>query len=359
MRQGILISVFIIILPFSAVSAADVLPVPVVAYSGDTSVMLGGALFIFPDSENGQRRDSIRFLGIYTLKNQMITSAGYRKFFADGFLYNSGSAGYVNFPNDFYGIGPGTPGSNREEYTPVTVPVRQSLMFKVLPYTYAGPFYTFIYADIRDTTKGGLLEQDPVPDAGGGIVSMPGLTVEYDTRNDEFYPSEGAFFEGAVMANSVSMGATSESQKAELDYRHFFNLYHHDYILGVQANVVYQRGEVPLVLLESVGGASLVRGYDGGRYLDKSRYGVQGEFRHPYRFLEKYGILRRFSGTVFGGLGSVADTPFDFQRKYAYWAAGMGLRFRISNGNRIHVRADYAVNRYGESFFYFNFTEAF
>ena len=69
-------------------------------------------------------------------------------------------------------------------------------------------------------------------------------------------------------------------------------------------------------------------------------------------------LFWRFAGTVFTGLGQIAPDLDDFDDDNLLWSAGFGLRFRLTEQNRMNYRADAAWGRDGFEF-YFSLTEAF
>ena len=93
-----------------------------------------------------------------------------------------------------------------------------------------------------------------------------------------------------------------------------------------------------------------VRGYERGRYRDDMH--VAGEFEVRQQ------LFWRFAGTAFTGLGQIAPDFSDFDDDNLLWSAGFGLRFRLTEENRMNYRADAAWGRDGFEF-YFSLTEAF
>jgi len=93
-----------------------------------------------------------------------------------------------------------------------------------------------------------------------------------------------------------------------------------------------------------------LRGYERGRYRDKMHAAGELEIRQQ--------LFWRFAGTVFAGLGQVAPAIDDFDDKRLLWSAGLGLRFRLTEQNRMNYRSDIAWGRDGFEF-YFSITEAF
>ncbi len=69
-------------------------------------------------------------------------------------------------------------------------------------------------------------------------------------------------------------------------------------------------------------------------------------------------LIWRLGGAVFAGLGQVAPALDDFDDNRLLWSAGLGLRFRLTEQNRMNYRTDIAWGRNGFEF-YFSITEAF
>jgi hypothetical protein len=69
-------------------------------------------------------------------------------------------------------------------------------------------------------------------------------------------------------------------------------------------------------------------------------------------------LIGRLGGAVFAGLGQVASALDDFDGDRLLWSAGLGLRFRLTEQNRMNYRTDVAWGRDGFEF-YFSITEAF
>lgn len=341
-------------------STVEIIPLPVIAYSGDTSLMLG-AILMFVDTRdtNSNYSDSIQLMGIYTLKNQLTTNAVYTKNFGNGSFYNQGQLGYTYFIDNFYGIGPDSSEDDEELYTYRSIPLEQVVMFRITNELYIGPSYNFLYSEIIKTEDDGTLTNGDITGSDPTVVSMPGIRLAYDTRDNEFYPASGNFLQADLGANTKAMGATQDSQRLILDYRHFFDLYKGEYILGLQDIFTWQHGDVPLLLMDTIGGSEILRGYSGSRYLDKSGYKSQAELRYPLPFHNTFPVLRLFSGTLFAGVGNIAETPLDFKSKNTAFAWGTGLRFRVSQEEKINIRMDMAFNIEGGGDFYINFQEAF
>ena len=118
---------------------------------------------------------------------------------------------------------------------------------------------------------------------------------------------------------------------------------------GVVASRIFGRfmdGDVPFTDLS---GHDL-RGYERGRYRDNMHLAGELEIRQH--------LFWRFAAAAFTGLGQVAPAIDDFSDDKLLWSAGLGLRFRLTEENRMNYRSDVAWGRDGFEF-YFSITEAF
>jgi hemolysin activation/secretion protein len=108
-------------------------------------------------------------------------------------------------------------------------------------------------------------------------------------------------------------------------------------------------GDAPFFLLSTIGGNTDLRGYPSGRYRDRYMYALQSEYR--WQFNDNW----IFTG--FAGFGEVANEFSGFGGKILP-AAGIGVRFVLSQKHKVSLSADFAAGRDGSEF-YFGVGEAF
>ncbi len=96
-----------------------------------------------------------------------------------------------------------------------------------------------------------------------------------------------------------------------------------------------------------------MRGYYLGRYRDKNLLAAQAELRWL-----PFGFSKRWGGTLFGSLGTVAPTISQLQFRQVRWAAGGGVRFLFFQKKDVYLRADLGFTREGTGL-YFSLGEAF
>ncbi|MBN1290582.1 MAG: BamA/TamA family outer membrane protein [Candidatus Latescibacteria bacterium] len=339
-------------------------PFPVIAYSGTTSLMLGAMLFVnFYDVDNPQAEsDSIRMIGAYTLKNQVMAKLHYDKYLFDDAVLNRGRLEYIYFPTEFHGIGTSNSKKDMEEYEYRMVYIDESVLFRLtnsgLPKVWIGPKYAFSNVQYSKLKEDGLLENNVVPGISDTRVSAPGVNFIYDGRDNGSWTTRGNYFETMMSFNTKMLGATQNSASVMLDYRHFWDiadlfsgLPKKNYIFGIHGFYKAQGGDVPLALMSELGGDVILRGY-GNRYQDKCKYAAESEIRYP--------IWKAFSGTVFGGFGDVAEGPVSFNISDTHFAGGLGLRIALAEGDdKINIRLDVAYTREHDVDVCFDVMEAF
>ena len=173
--------------------------------------------------------------------------------------------------------------------------------------------------------------------------------VEFDDRDDQFYPTRGVLVDASASFLSSALGSDSTMQQFELlaTWQHGWSEKKNVVAAALQA--CYARGEVPINHLCIVGGLNGLRGYEPGRYLDRTQVTLQAEYRRR---------LGRFGVTAFAGVAQIAPSPGDLSTEDLLAAAGVGLRFRLTKQFPINYRADVAYGRDGVQA-YFSVGEAF
>jgi len=178
------------------------------------------------------------------------------------------------------------------------------------------------------------------------LVSL-GIEVEYDSRNNEFYPSKGVLMESKIRVSSESIGSDYDFETFLLSYNQYFSLGTND-ILAIRFYGRYTEGDVPFFALSSLGQGSDLRGYTPGRYRDNALLTAQAEYRRQ--------ISNRWAAVAFFGVGGVGPSLGEVDQ--ALPAGGVGVRFVLAEENHVVLRFDAAWGRDDESI-YLSVGEAF
>lgn len=225
------------------------------------------------------------------------------------------------------------------------------LLTRVAPKTYAGLRY--IWGDV--TTA---LDRDPgplgiPPQDLDTTVRAPCVRVQWDSRNNPYYPTRGQFLD--VQCNFAS-SKTGSRIEYERDYQAYWIAYNNyrslskREVLASRAYVQLTGGDAPFYALALYGQNSDLRGYAVGHYIGRTMWDAQVEYRR--KFTKKLGAV------AFAGVGGLADVPSYSSTASFLPNVGVGLRYTLDEVSGLNYRIDYAFGS-GEGALYFAVGEAY
>jgi hypothetical protein len=171
--------------------------------------------------------------------------------------------------------------------------------------------------------------------------------LQHDSRNSEYYPTDGILFEAKVGVCSESFGSDFDFRTYELNYNQYF-AWSANEVFAIRFHGRLAEGDVPFFAMSSLGQGSDLRGYTPGRYRDNALLTVQGEYRRR--------LSKRWYAVAFGGVGGVGPTLLDLGQ--ALPAGGIGVRYVLAEENHVAMRLDAAWGR-DDSALYLSVGEAF
>ena len=187
-------------------------------------MVLSGYIFRL-DKENPDTPPSVAGAGGFYTENDSWGAFAGGKFFTrdDTWRLSAGAfTGRINY--DFYGVGT-DPGDSdfslpfRAEFGGVLI----EAMRKIVPDLYGGLRWTLGHSET--TIRNGLaIPPELRPPAFDADISAPGLLLQYDTRDNNFYPTKGMLADARALFHSPSVGDTFEYQVYELAFRHYPSL---------------------------------------------------------------------------------------------------------------------------------------
>lgn len=326
---------------------------PLVYYLPETSLGfgVGGVVtFRFRSEEPESRPSQFQIGASYTLMDQILLYFPYRLFWNKSKYLTYGELGYYRYIYFFYGIGGETPNSNEEVYS-VTYPrIRNSFLYEFFPDTYIGLRYWYDNFDITEVDSTGLLVDGNIRGSKGGAAGGLGLVVNYDSRDDQFYPSKGIYIEGVVLPHTGFFGSEFSFLKVSADAAWYHSLTKSQ-IMAFNFYGESNIGEVPFYQMALLGGNKRLRGLYEGRYRNNNTIILQAEYR--WRFYKRFGL------TLFYGTGNTFGELHDFNLSLTKHTYGGGLRFRLSKREKVNLRLDVGLSPYGSSNYYVTFSEAF
>ncbi|MFK7806363.1 MAG: BamA/TamA family outer membrane protein [Saprospiraceae bacterium] len=325
---------------------------PIVAFTPETDWIFGGAgslSFRFKGESKESLPSQLLAGGAYTLNKQVLTYLNYQLFYREELYKLYGELGYYIYTYPYFGVGNDLKEDNLETYEASFPRVRINALYLVRPKLYVGIRYLMDNFDIRDTEQNGLLETTKVSGSEGGFLSGLGLVLNYESRDNIFYPTKGRYAELVLLSNSKTLGSDFNFQKYSLDVSTYFsNKRKHVFALNLYGEFTF--GDVPFYQMALFGGTRRMRGYIEGRYRDKQLLILQGEYRIP--------LFWRFGGVLFGGAGRVANNVNDLSFQDLHYNAGAGIRFTLDAKEKLNLRFDVGVGEDGPGY-YLTFGEAF
>jgi outer membrane protein assembly factor BamA len=280
-------------------------------------------------------------------------------FLGNGYWKLTNSATTQRFPRDYYGIGNTTADEQQEEYTYQKHSNRLSLLRWMGNHWYLGGTWESTQTEITEYQPGGLiakyysehgLEMDQ-------NIHGVGIRISRDTSDSPFFPRHGSSTNLSALIYPEEYGADHSFERYSASHRIYLPLGNNG-ALAFEVQGEQTTSHAPLPLLPRLGGGSTLRGFSGGRYIDKLYLSAQTEARFPI-YGRWQGALFTAAGDVFPGFDQVSSDEL----KYGY---GAGIRYALQRDMRINLRLDIA---YGiasgdaadgeEPGVYFNFTEAF
>ncbi len=210
------------------------------------------------------------------------------------------------------------------------------------------PFDVSDYFDIQaDSTS--FLVTDSVTGLKGGTSVGAGLAAAFDSRDNRYNASKGAYILGTAVFYPSGWGPYPFS-KFTLDARKYYQPWPGKIIAG-QATTSYTNGVVPFYELSQMGGDSQMRGYYQGGLRDNVLVDAQVELRlHVWNI---FGLVGWF------GAGQVAHSYSGVALDAFHLSYGPGLRIRVDSKHNTNLRFDFGFGPGGIQGFYINFGEAF
>lgn len=311
---------------------------PVFSSAPETGVEVGGSgLYSFyTDTLHADTRVSNIFgYATITTKGQNRLSLSTSYWAPQNKWHYTASVGYINFPFDFYGIGPQTYKADKDRLGQHRFKLNFEADKRITKHLYIGAMAGGFDYKFENKNPGGSFDTNPLVEGrNGGAGALAGAAILYDTRNNNTYTTKGVFVNAyyylmrGIAANNGYQGG-------------FFNLEITQYnklskrlMLGFDLQEQsLTGGQSPFYLLPALGSDEMMRGYYNGRYRDRNFIAAQTELR--YRLSDRFGIVGfAGTGTVFNKSLSTSNLKPNY---------GGGLRYFFDVEKNLTMRMDYGV----------------
>jgi outer membrane protein assembly factor BamA len=309
----------------------------------------GSYIFRWPGSGADDRPSTLSPILIYTQEKQFFAQLKSVVYLKDESYLAELNFKLQDYPDKFFGIGPGAATTDRESYTSRSSSLAFTLQKKIRESLNIGIQYNYTQWKITDYESDSLLSSGTIPGSREGMLSGLNLIANLDTRDNIFAPGRGEWFVFNARFYNKVLGSDFNFNSLSIDLRKYFPLFS-SHVLALRTVVRSQSGTVPFQELARLGGQYLMRGYYDGRFRDRNLAALQLEYRLP--------LFWRLGMVGFASAGNVADhwSRFDFNHlKYSY---GFGFRYVFDRKEKIYIRIDFGFGK-DESGFYLSVFEAF
>lgn len=317
---------------------------------GSGLVVAGG--YLFPLSKNDKVSPTSMIGGgsFYTSNGSWLWAVGSKLYLKQDRFRFTGVYGKAQLHYDLYGIG------NAAGDLGLSIPVNQGgkalfveTLIRMRGKLFLGPRYQWRNLDAQ--LKGGTLPLginiDPIELKS--TTSALGIHLQYDLRDNQFYPTTGTLADAVADFFQGNFGSDFSYQTYTFAFNKYLGFAPHQ-VLAVRVFGCASAGRVPFYDLCLLGMHNDIRGYKAGQYRDKLMLTTQAEYR-----LE---LPKRFGLVGFFGIGEVAPDLAKFNNQNLKPAGGGGIRFTVAKKNHVNLRVDYAAGLQGSGV-YMGVTETF
>jgi len=310
------------------------LPVPIVVT--EPAVGYGGgmiAAFFRPRADAGEEgwaRPDISALGAVATQNGTRAAfAGDVSRWLDGRVKTLVGAGAGHINLDFYGLDPSS-SDNAVRYTLKFAGGVAQANWQVAPKSPWAIGLRYVYADVEPQ----LRDNPVVPGLADRIhvkVSGPTAILEFDTRDNIFTPTSGAYSESSWFASRKGLGASEDFDQFQQVLMGWLPA-DDKVTLGARFNYAWTSSDTPFFLRPFV----MMRGVPA--------MSVQGDQMASLEAEARWQFYGRWSLIGFGGAGATRTSVAASSTTKNVTSGGVGFRYELARKFGLHVGADLAYS---------------
>ena len=330
---------------------------PIAFYEPQTNFGFGvGAKLLFKPKRAQEltRTSNIPLSASYTLNGQFFFFSSYTVFFPEEKWLLRGNLEFRSFPQGYYGIGNGTTEDDRTEISFKQILVEPLLLRQVRKNLFIGGGFRYnrVYDTVLDVATEELSEGMSLQDSLGSTSAGVELAAIYDSRDNVLNAQRGLLVEFTQGFYGMEVAGTNAFELTKVDVRRYKSLGERN-TLAFHAFGRHTWNNAPAQELSTLGGPTLLRGFQEGRFRDRVAFFSQVEYRHQGR--------GRLGFVTFAGAGQVADRVGDLGLGDFRFSVGAGLRLLIVPSEALNLRLDYALGLgpSADRNFYLGIAEAF
>ncbi|MQR01002.1 BamA/TamA family outer membrane protein [Glaciimonas soli] len=163
-----------------------------------------------------------------------------------------------------------------------------------------------------------------------------GPAIEYDSRDDSFYPTSGVSAKANLNFYNKAFGSDVDFRQLTASWNRYWE-YSAKVVLAARVAGCVVGGRVPFTNLCMFGQNNDLRGYATGQYRDRALIATQGEVR--WKLTQRWGVVG------FAGVGSIAPSFSELLSEKLMASAGAGVRWQASKAYKVNVSLDVAFSK--------------
>ena len=200
---------------------------------------------------------------------------------------------------------------------------------------YAGPRYSYFHSSTRFT---GTAASELSLEQQVGHIGKAGAVLEYDTRDNIFYPNRGSYAEFTAELARNWLGSDQPFESYRARGYHWLPLKER-WTLGLRTDGQFTRGTVPFYAQPYVD----LRGVARGRYQDRDAVVLETELR--------WNVTPRWSVLAFTGVGKAYGNWRSFSEAQNVVSVGTGFRYLLARSLGLAVGLDVAHSKDQNAFY--------
>ncbi|MFY0691310.1 MAG: BamA/TamA family outer membrane protein [Paracoccaceae bacterium] len=177
-----------------------------------------------------------------------------------------------------------------------------------------------------------------------------GLVSNWDRRDSDIYPTRGSLITLDMFRGEVSGFNGKDYEKAIVKGSYFRPIFEDGNVLALSATLCHASDTAPFFDACSIGLTDGLRGFSVTEYIGDRLVSAQAEYRGRIG-------KRRLGYVAFAGAGSVQGTLTSETGLHA--AAGVGVRYRLSEAFPVDFSVDVSANTDGETLYYIYVGQSF
>jgi hypothetical protein len=240
--------------------------------------------------------------------------------------YRAGG-GYANINLNFYRTG--LDGVERKYGLNFKTFPLSATFLKLLPGTRWSGGIKYLFLKTSVSSQEGSLPTFVQANEVNSVVSMPGMVIEYEGRDNVFTPDKGLRLQGSMSFSNNAFGSDYNYSRLDVYGYYYFPL-RKNLIGGVRTEVQQVYGDVPFYL----------RPYISLRGLPIARY--QGDIASVAETEVRWDVVRRWSAVFFAGSGKAFDSWSEFSAASWHSSGGAGVRYLAARKYKLRMGMDIA-----------------